>query len=108
MDFGQASGFRLAGGPECVTLCHMKTITIRELHANTGKWVRQAANHGEILVTDRGEPVAKILPPPIAQRVPYFARRKLLPAFAKLAAQGAFKGGRDATELISEDREDRV
>ena len=45
-----------------------------------------------------------------APQVPYFARRKLLPAFARLQAAGAFRpkpGDRDITELISDDREGR-
>lgn len=43
-------------------------------------------------------------------RVPYFARRKLLPAFARLQAAGAFRpkpGDRDITDLISADRDGR-
>jgi two-component system sensor histidine kinase SenX3 len=32
----------------------MKTISIRELHAKTGGWVRQAVHYGEIAVTDHG------------------------------------------------------
>ena len=42
--------------------------------------------------------------------VPYFARRKLLPAFARLQAAGAFRpkpGDRDVTDLISDDRDGR-
>src|SRR5205085_1606603 len=46
----------------CVTLCHMKTISIRQLHEKTGEWVRKAERHGEIIITDRGEPIAKIIP----------------------------------------------
>ena len=45
-----------------------------------------------------------------APQVPYFARRKLLPAFARLQAAGAFRpkpGDRDITDLISDDREGR-
>jgi len=41
---------------------------------------------------------------------PYFARRKLLPAFARLQAAGAFRpkpGDRDVTDLISDDRDGR-
>ncbi|MCX6929872.1 MAG: hypothetical protein NT154_42670 [Verrucomicrobia bacterium] len=37
-------------------------VTIRELHAQTGELVRQAARHGEIRVKDSGRIVAKILP----------------------------------------------
>ena len=33
---------------------HMKTISIRELHLKTGRWVRHAASRGPIVVTDRG------------------------------------------------------
>ncbi len=42
--------------------------------------------------------------------VPYFARRKLLPEFARLEAEGAFTpkpGDRDITDLISDDRDGR-
>lgn len=45
-----------------------------------------------------------------APPLPYFARRKLLPAFARLQAAGAFRpkpGDRDITDLISDDREGR-
>jgi len=41
---------------------HMKTISIRELHLNTGRWVRQAASQGPIVVTDRGRRVAALQP----------------------------------------------
>jgi len=41
---------------------HMKTITIRELHLQTGRWVRHAASRGPIVVTDRGRRVAALQP----------------------------------------------
>ena len=41
---------------------HMKTISIRELHLKTGRWVRQAASRGPIVVTDRGRRVAALQP----------------------------------------------
>ena len=40
----------------------MTTITIKELHARTGEWVRKAGQTGEITVTDRGHPIAVIQP----------------------------------------------
>jgi len=85
----------------------MKTITIRELHAKTGDWVRRAAKHGEILVTDRGQPVAKIVPEQTPPKQPYFANRKLLPEFEAFEKRSV---GRRFTvdRAISEDREDRV
>lgn len=39
----------------------MKRISIRQLHANTGQWVRQAAENNEIIITDRGQPVAALV-----------------------------------------------
>ena len=83
----------------------MKTISIRELHAKTGKYVRNVAEAGEIYVTDRGKTIAKIVPEHEQHEVPYFARRKLTPAFKKIMHK--LKGGTDSTILISEDREDR-
>jgi hypothetical protein len=40
--------------PRCSgPLLHTKTISIRELHLKTGRWVRHAASRGPIVVTDR-------------------------------------------------------
>jgi prevent-host-death family protein len=89
------------------TVCHMKAISLRELHEKTGHWVRRARHYGEILVTDRGEAVARLTPEAPRQEVPYFARRVLSPAFRKLAASGRLSGGTDSTAAISEDREER-
>jgi len=83
----------------------MKAISIRELHEKTGKYVRQAAEDGEIYVTDRGKIVAKIIPQTDAPEIPYFARRKLTPAFHKLMKSGKLRGGTDSTRIISEDRD---
>lgn len=85
----------------------MKEISIRELHARTGYWLREVAQYGEIRVTDNGKPIAKLLPNPPIEEVPYFARRKKTAAFERLERSGRLRGGRDATIGISEDREDR-
>lgn len=79
----------------------MTTITIRQLHDATGRWVRKAADLGELQVTERGRVVAKLLPASARAATPYFAGRKLLPAYraAKL------KGGRDSTAGISDERD---
>jgi len=81
----------------------MKTISIRELHHNTGKWVRKAAEVGEIHVSERGKTIARILPQEPTPEVPYFARRKLSPAFRKIMHR--LEGGTDSTQIISEDRD---
>lgn len=38
----------------------MSIITIRELHLNTGHWVRRAAAGEPVIVTDRGRRVAAL------------------------------------------------
>lgn len=38
----------------------MKAISIRELHARTGHWVRHAAANGGLTVTDNGTPIATL------------------------------------------------
>ena len=84
-------------------MCHMKAITIRELHDATGRWVRQATIDGQILVTERGKIIAMLVPaspPPVE---PYFRRRRLIPKFR--AVQRQLSGGTDATRLISEERD---
>lgn len=83
----------------------MKTISIRELHAKTGKYVRGAAQAGEIYITDRGKLVAKIVPQQEPEQTPYFARRKLTVAFRKLMESGKLRGGTDSTQIVSEDRD---
>jgi prevent-host-death family protein len=90
-----------------VTVRHMKTISIRELHARTGEVVRQASRYGEIQVTDNGRVVAKIIPHNERSEEPYFARRQPSAAFKKLDQSGKTGGGTDSTIAISEDREDR-
>lgn len=40
----------------------MKRVSIRDLHLHTGRWIRGVAEHHRILVTDRGRPVAEIVP----------------------------------------------
>ena len=89
-------------------MCHMKTISIRELHEKTGEWVRKAGEHGEIHVTDRGRIVARILHETDRGDTPYFSRRKILPAFGKLMNHGRLQGGTDSTQIISEERDRRI
>ena len=86
----------------------MKTVSIRELHAKTGEYVRKVAETGEIYVTDRGKTVAKIVPQEDKPAVPYFARRKLTSAFRKLMEKRKLRGGTDSTVIVSEDRDRSV
>ena len=65
------------------------TITIKELHARTGEWVRKAGQTGEITVTDRGHPIAVIKPVPVnpatvKPSVNLWLNRKMTPEFQSL------------------------
>jgi antitoxin (DNA-binding transcriptional repressor) of toxin-antitoxin stability system len=81
----------------------MKAITIRQLHDETGRWIRRALAQGELQVTERGKVVAKLVPASAPPSVPYFSARKLLPSFR--AAR--LSGGMDATKGISSERDER-
>ena len=78
----------------------MGKVSIRELHFRTGEWVRRASAEGPVVVTDRGRPVATLVPyEPTLEGTPFSARR-LLPDFAALSGSPG-----DTTAIISEDRE---
>lgn len=76
----------------------MKTISIKELHAETGRWVR-AAKTQMISVTDRGEKVATLGPRINEEKPrPVFKGRD----WSKLPSSPV-----DSTIYISEDRDGR-
>lgn len=81
---------------------HMKTITIRELHEATGRWVRRA-RAGEVYVTERGRLVAKIVGASPRPAKPYFSSPRFTKAF--LAQRKYLRGGTDSTKTISEERD---
>ena len=49
----------------------MRRISIRELHIDSGRWVRDAAERGPLIITERGRPIAAFQPyaPRLAGRV---------------------------------------
>lgn len=90
----------------------MATITIAELHQHTADWLKRAAELGELEVTDEGRIVARIVPAAAAEPgavreegVPYFANRPMSPEFRDLMNRP--HRGRDSTEIISEERDER-
>ena len=89
----------------CVTLCLMKTISIRELHSRTGAWVKRAADLGSIVVTERGRPVARIEAIAERGRENRFLTRKLRPGYKRL--RGKLTGGTDSVTIVSEGRDGR-
>jgi antitoxin (DNA-binding transcriptional repressor) of toxin-antitoxin stability system len=56
----------------------MRTVSIRELHLHTGKWVREASIAREpLVVLDRGRPAARLVPFEQAKRYPFHERKKV-------------------------------
>jgi antitoxin (DNA-binding transcriptional repressor) of toxin-antitoxin stability system len=90
---------------QCDTMSHMKTITIRELHEQTGRWIRRASER-EVYVTERGRLVAKIVAASPLPAKPFFANPRFTRAF--LAQRKYLRGGSDSTQTISEERNHEV
>ena len=88
---------------KCVTMSHMKEISIRELHRRTGRWVRAARIHGSILVRDRRTPVATLVPVEGEPRTNAFKHWKPLKKFAKALDRPV--GGTPVETIISHERE---
>lgn len=90
-------------------------ISIRDLHARTGHFVRKASSL-PIVVTDNGKPVAEIkaFQPEKAGAgksggKPYWANRQLIPGFKKLMESGVLKpkpGQKTIDEILDEVRAD--
>jgi prevent-host-death family protein len=86
----------------------MKTISLRELRHNTGKWMRRAVEEQEIIVTDRGVAIAKVIAPDQpTKKKKTWANRTLLPGYAALMKAGKLKSTGDSSVYISEDRTSR-
>ena len=84
---------------------YMKTISIKELHDKTGHWLRRVRAEGELIVTERGTPVVRMLPPARAAAGNPFAKRKLLRGVARLIERPI--GGPDSAAIISTMRDGR-
>ena len=84
----------------CVTFVHMERIGIRDLHMKTGEWVRRAAGGEGVVVTERGRPVASLVPFREGDAGRSFRDRVLLPAFEALPAVPG-----DSTADVSDDRD---
>jgi len=89
--------------PACVTMSHMKEISIRELHRETGAWVRKARKYGAIVVCDRNVPVAKLVPVDEEPELNLFETWKPLKKFASALERPV--RGTPAEDIISADRD---
>ena len=66
------------------TFVHTKQIKIRDLHIKTGEWVRRAARGEGIVITERGRPVASLVPFSEGRLGRSFKERHILPDFDAL------------------------
>ena len=78
----------------------MQQIRIRDLHIKTGEWVRRAARGEGVAITERGRPVASLIPFNENDLGCSFRDRRLLPEFEALPAVSG-----DATADVSADRD---
>jgi antitoxin (DNA-binding transcriptional repressor) of toxin-antitoxin stability system len=85
----------------------MKQVSLRQLHEKTGSLVRSAKRLGGLVVTDRGEPIARIEPVEGRQVANPFLSRRVLPAYQRLLRSGRLGGGPDSTHIVSDDRDER-
>ena len=76
----------------------MKTISIKQLHARTGHWVRTARKQA-IIVTDRGEKIATIQS--------HVSDEPPRPVFTGRDWSRLPRTDLDSTDLISADRDGR-
>ena len=81
-------------------IVHMKRIGIRELHLKTGEWVRCAALGEGVVITDRGRPLASLLPVRPGDLSTPFRQRQTLREFDALPPVSG-----DSSVYISEDRD---
>jgi prevent-host-death family protein len=78
---------------------HMDTVNIRALHIKTGDMVRKAGKGYRVVITDRGKPVAALVPYKEEDFGVSFNERETLPDFDSLPEVSS-----DSTAFISEDR----
>jgi len=70
-----------------------KTVTLRDANQNFAKYVRDAEAGEEIVVTRRGEPVAKIVPMPRKRRRLTARQQAALDRLFELASKGYRSAG---------------
>jgi prevent-host-death family protein len=83
----------------------MTTISIEELHGRTGHWLRRVSEEREVIVAERGRPIARLLPAIEPAKTNPFLRRRLMPGVARLIERPM--DGPGSAEIISEGRDGR-
>lgn len=91
----------------------METVGVRELRQNASVYLRRVAAGESITVTDRGVPVAMLVPPPrdLALRERLIRNGELIPAERKdrsVLLQPPIESDVDASAELQWQREDRL
>ncbi|MGA2214181.1 MAG: type II toxin-antitoxin system prevent-host-death family antitoxin [Bryobacteraceae bacterium] len=76
----------------------MGTTCVRELHINTSKLVREAAEGGVIVIERRGEPVAELRPVTSLRRMVAAKKARIFASMRKV--WDGMPGVSDSTKII--------
>jgi prevent-host-death family protein len=85
---------------------HMEEVGIRALKQNASEVVARAASGEEIIVTDRGRPVAKLTPLVGSRLAQMISSGVARPARRRLVGLPAPKPGPSVAEAVAADRDD--
>ena len=80
----------------------MSTVGIRALKQNASQVVARAAAGEVVTITDRGRPVAQLVPVPEGRGAAFVAAGRARPAKGSLAALGAPSGAGAEQPMLSE------
>jgi antitoxin (DNA-binding transcriptional repressor) of toxin-antitoxin stability system len=82
---------------------HMRTTSIRGLHANTSELVREAAAGGVIVIENEGEPIAELRPITTHASLPAAQKAQIFESMLEIWAR--MPEVSDSTDLVSSDRD---
>lgn len=91
----------------CVTLCVMRTVTVREAQHNFAAVVRHVQRGEDVEVVRRNVAVARITPPPGATATSRQVDWSDLPTRLHRVWRGRFAGGPSTTVILDELRGER-
>jgi prevent-host-death family protein len=80
----------------------MRTTSIRELHINTSKLVREAAEGGIIVIERRGEPVAELRPVTSPRRMAAAKKARIFASMQRIWDR--MPQVSDSRQIIEDDR----
>jgi prevent-host-death family protein len=80
----------------------MRTTSVRELHINTSKLVREAAEGGVIVIERRGEPVAELRPVTSRRRMVAAKKARIFASMQRVWDR--MPRVSDSTKIIEDDR----